>query len=467
MVSIRERIASGHVASGERLPSIRRLATQYGFSPSTIAEAYERLVAEGLLSARPGSGYFAQGKARMEVPATPRRACEIDPFWVSRQALEADPAVMQPGCGWLPPDWMPQDALRQALRVMSRSDATALSGYGPTKGSPELRVHLSRRWADEQFHISPDQILLTGSGTQAVDLVCRSLLRPGDTVLVDDPCYFNFMALLEVHKLKVIGVPCLADGPDLTVFDELLRKETPRLYITNSGLQNPVGSSLSPLKAHRLLGLAQACDLTIIEDDIFADLAPRPFASLAPLDGLERVVRVGSFSKTLSASLRCGYVAAQPSLIDTIADLQIATGFAGISPVTAGVVLHVLKGGSYRRHLEKLHRRLAKARKDVVGRLDALGIRPLVTPTGGFTLWCSMPQECDVTVLARLALEEGMLLAPGAVFSISGKADGLMRFNVAAMTDPLIMEHFIDLLRRVQSRHEPEVRAGDGGGNSA
>jgi len=446
--AVRMRIASGSLGKGERLPSIRRLAQQHGFSPSTIAEAYERLVADGTVHARPGSGYFVSGgRSSAPVPGM-RRDHAVDPFWVSRQALEADPAIMQPGCGWLPESWMPLTALRQSLRVVSRDEGVLLTGYGSARGPLPLRQLLARRWAEDQLFVTPEQILLTGSGTQAVDLVCRLMLSPGDTVLVDDPCYFNFRALLAVHRVKVMGVPCKADGPDLASFAALLRQEAPRVYLTNSGLQNPVGSTLTLRKAHEWLSLAKAHALTIIEDDIFADFAPRPFASLAPLDGLARVIRIGSFSKTLSASLRCGYVAACPEIIERLGELQIATGFAGVSPVAAEIVRQVLTGGSYRRHMEALHRRLAKARREGAAQLASIGITPVVMPEGGFSLWCKMPEDCDVTDLARRALEEGLVLAPGAVFSVSGEATNFMRFNVTQMTEHRLIGHLAALMGR-------------------
>src|SRR5690606_15215752 len=136
-------------------------------------------------------------------------------------------------------------------------------------------------------------------------LLCRYLIEPGDAVIVDDPCYFNFHALLRAHRAKAIGVPYTPNGPDIARFKEVLEKHRPRLYITNSALQNPTGATLSPVIAHRILKLAEEADLTIVEDDIFADFEWTPAPRLAAFDGLQRVVHIGSFSKTLSASVRC------------------------------------------------------------------------------------------------------------------------------------------------------------------
>src|SRR5690606_19401537 len=116
----------------------------------------------------------------------------------------------------------------------------------------------------------------------------------------DDPCYFNFLALLRAHQVRAVSVPHTPEGPDLARFAQALAEHSPRLYLTNSGLHNPTGATLSPIVAHRVLRLAQAHDLVIVEDDIFADFEAVPSARLATFDGLDRVVQVGSFSKTLS-----------------------------------------------------------------------------------------------------------------------------------------------------------------------
>lgn len=433
MEDIRRRVASRALTTGERLPSIRGLARTLGVSPSTVAEAYDRLAAEGLIRARPGSGFYIAGAPPpLAVSAVePRVDREIDPFWVSRQSLDAGPEVLRPGCGWLPADWMPTGAIRRALRGLARAQDGVLAEYGTVRGSPALRRLLARGLAAEGVEAGPDQILLAASGTQAIDLVCRFLLQPGDTVLLDDPCYFNFQALLRAHRVNVIGVPYTATGPDPAAFAQALATHRPRLYVTNSAIHNPTGATLSPQTAHRVLTLAAAHDLTIVEDDIFADFEPEPSPRLASLDGLQRVIRIGSFSKTLSASVRCGYIAARRDWIEGLIDLQVATNFGGPSPLAAELVFATLNDGSYRKHLPSLRTRLAKRRREVAAALEPLGIRPWVVPRGGYYLWCRLPDGRDAAELAKAALRDDVVLAPGNVFSVTHSAPDLMRFNVA------------------------------------
>jgi DNA-binding transcriptional MocR family regulator len=332
---------------------------------------------------------------------------------------------------------MPQSALRRALRTAARADDVALADYGTPLGLPPLRQLLARRLAGHGIEASPEQIMLTESGTQAIDLLCRFLIEPGDAVLVDDPCYFNFHALLRAHLAKVVGVPYTRSGPDIDLFAQALAEHRPRLYITNSAIHNPTGAVLSPVTAHRLLKLAEQSDLTIIEDDIFADFELAPAPRLAAFDGLNRVVQIGSFSKTLSASVRCGFIAAPRAWIEGLTDLKIATTFGG-GRLAADLVLTLLKDGSYRKHMDLLRVKLARTMAETGTRLKSIGIMPWIDQPAGLFLWCSLPDGVDAAEVARRALAENVVLAPGNAFSLSGTASRFLRFNVAQCGDERI-----------------------------
>lgn len=181
-------------------------------------------------------------------------------------------------------------------------------------------------------------------------MIYRVLLEPGDTVLVDDPCYFNFLALLRAHRVKVVGVPMTPTGPDVAAFAAALAEHRPRFYLTNSAVHNPTGATLVAVTAHKLLKLAETHDLVVVEDDIFADFEHIVAPRLAAFDGLDRVIRIGSFSKSLSAAVRCGHIVAQPDWIEALADLRIATSMSD-NPLSADLLHGVLTDGSYRRHV--------------------------------------------------------------------------------------------------------------------
>ena len=405
-------------------------------SVSTVVEAYERLTAEGVITSRPGSGFYVTGPVAPLALAEigPKLDREVDPLWVSRQSLETAATALKPGCGWLPASWMYEAGMRRALRKLARAGTLELTEYATPLGHPALRQFLVRRMAAIGIEAAPEQIMLTESGTQAIDLICRFLLEPGDTVLVDDPCYFNFHALLKAHRVRAVGVPYTPNGPDIEAFGTALREHSPRLYITNSGIHNPTGAVLSPVVAHRLLKLADNADLVIVEDDIFADFETDPAPRLAAFDGLSRVIQISSFSKTVSASLRCGYIAARADWIEDLIDLKLATSFGG-GRLAADIVLTALTDSGYRKHMEALRLRLAEAMEKTLPRLKAIGVKPWLVPRAGMFLWCRLPEGIDAATIARSCLKDDVVLAPGNAFSQSLSASDYLRFNVAQSMD--------------------------------
>jgi DNA-binding transcriptional MocR family regulator len=212
---------------------------------------------------------------------------------------------------------------------------------------------------------------------------------------------------------------------------------------------------LSPVVAHRLLKLADGCDLVIVEDDIFSEFEVNPAPRLAAFDGLSRVIQIGSFSKTVSASLRCGYIAARTDWIEGLADLKIATNFGG-GRLAANIVLIALTDSGYRRHMETIRLRLAEEMKKTVTRLGALGITPWLVPQAGMFLWCRLPRGIDAATIARSCLKDNVVLAPGNAFSQSLSASDFLRFNVAQSTD--------DRVFKVLARARSSVVRGVSGG---
>ncbi|MEA4837891.1 MAG: PLP-dependent aminotransferase family protein [Rhodospirillaceae bacterium] len=442
MRHVRLRIENRSLCAGKRLPSIRAQADALGVSRSTVVEAYARLVAEGVVESRPGSGFyvgrqltpFSVGDVQSGLPP------DSDPVWLTRQSLLAGEASLKPGCGWLPESWLPEQDIRRALRALSRQPLAPLTGYGTPQGSPELRQLLSYRLGERGVHAPPEQLMLTESSTQAVDLLCRFLLQPGDTVLVDDPCYFSFQAMLRAHRSDVVSVAYTPQGPDLAALKACLEAHRPRLYITNAALHNPTGASVSLEAAHKILMLAADYDLTIIEDDVFADFETHPAARLAALDGLQRVIYVGSFSKTLSASVRVGHIATRPDWIGQLVDLKLATAFES-GHFSAELLHTLLGGGAYQRHMNGLRARLADAMGQTLTRLERLGIQAWHRPRSGMFLWCALPDGLDSSLLSHYALQHHqMVLAPGNAFSLSQNAGGFLRFNVAQSLDGAVYE---------------------------
>ena len=453
MASLKGRMDSRALTPGARLPSVRALAASLAVSKSTVVEAYDRLVAEGAVSARRGSGFFVAGPTRPLVlaRAVERREPVADWLWSIRAALESDPDVVQPGSGWLPESWLPETGMQRALRHLARDRAFRKTQYDLPIGYAPLRRQLAVRLGERGVAASPEQIVLTDSTTQAIDLALRFLVQPGDTVVVDDPGYFRLLPLLKAHRVDVVGVTHTPKGPDVEALANAFEAHAPRVYLTIAGLHNPTGAALSAAVAHRVLKLAERRDVVIIEDEIFADFETGAAAArLAGFDGLERVIQVGSYSKTISAALRCGYLAVRPDWVDPIVDLKLATSLS--SGHFAAAFLHrILTEAGYRRHLGALRARLADAMGKTLVRLRAGGLTPWIEPSGGMFVWARLPDGLDAAQVARFGLRNGAAFAPGPVFSASDEARGFMRFNAAASLNPRAFEA-LDQAMRAASR---------------
>lgn len=442
MGEIRIRIASRRLAPGARLPSVRSFADDLGVSKSTVVEAYDRLVAEGAILARRGAGFFVAGATRPLSLQSLRPDLDraIDPLWVTRQSLTCGPQVLKPGWGTLPDSYLPDPSLQKSLRDVAREQAPASRlSYSSPLGFTPLREHIALRLGERGVRAEADGVMLVDSASHGLDLLLRLLIEPGDTVLVDDPCYFNFLALLLSHRAAVVGVPFGVDGPDVEALGQILATHRPRLYLTTAGPQNPTGATISAAAAHRVLKLAERHGVTIVEDDTFGDFENEALPRLAGMDGLDRVVAIGCFSKVVSAAVRCGFVAARADWIEALVDLKLSTCHG--NGHLASVLLHrVLVGGAHKRHVDALRAKLGRDMAPALRRIEALGLRPLLEPRSGPFIWAELPGGLDAAAVARLALAEDVLLAPGNVFSASHRAAGYLRFNVANCREPRVWE---------------------------
>lgn len=438
---VRARIAGRALARGARLPSVRELASKLDVSKSTVVEAYDRLAAEGAVVARRGSGFFVAGAARplTLTTADPPPEPAIDPSWINRHAMVGAPDFLCPGAGWLPDSWVLDLGVQRALRLAARDDPGRRRQYDEPLGHAPLRRLFSVRLAERGAPADPDQVVVTDSCSQALDLVCRFLLSPGDRVVVDDPCYFNFHSLLRANRVTTVTVPMTPEGPDAAALERVFAERRPRLYLTAGGLQNPTGVLSSPATVHRALRLAEEHDVLILEDDTFADFEVEPSTRLAGLDGFRRVVQVGSATKAVGAAMRCGYIAARHDWIERIVDLKLATTM-GNSATGAAILHRVLTESGYRRHLDSLRRKLADAMGRALETLRRHGVVPWIEPRAGIYVWARLPNGVAAADVARYALARKVMFAPGPAFSASDEALGHLRFNVARCGDPRIYE---------------------------
>ncbi len=431
-----ERIVQRLLAPGSRLPSVRDCAERHGVSPSTVVGAYDLLQARGLVQARPKRGFFVRDGSVRSAPPTPApaaRPAPVDATALIRSMFQAQGGLPVPGMGTLPEAWLDAPLLQRALRRVCNQPEAWLR-YGDPAGSLRLRQALSQRLADLGISATPAHIVTTVGATHGLDLLSRLLLQPGDAVLVDEPGWAIEYARLSQLGMRLLPVPRglqEGGGPDLAVMDALAREHKPRLYVTVSVLHNPTGVSISPAAAHQVLRLAELHDLTIVEDDTYAWLAPPHATRLAQLDALKRTVYVSGFSKILTPQWRVGYVAAAPALAERLIDRKLVSTLSTPGPLEDAVAL-CLEQGSLRRHAERVTSLLAAARTRTVRLAREAGCR-FVTPPAGLFGWVDVGE--DTEVLAQSLLDDGWLIAPGTLFHATPRACTLMRVNFGTAQD--------------------------------
>ncbi len=441
-----ERIRQRLLAPGARLPSVRDCARRHGVSPSTVVAAYDQLQAHGLVEARSRRGFFvrsaapdaAAGEARPAVAA--RMPLPINATSLIRGMFQSPLGQPMPGLGTLPIDWLDLPLLASALRKVMRGTAlgSCLLEYGEPSGDARLRRALATRLADIGVNATAQQIVTTLGATHGLDVVTRTLLKPGDSVLVDEPGWSIEYARLAAMGMRILPVPRGEDGPDLVTMQRLIDAQPtgqqPRLYVTVSVLHNPTGASLSLQTAHRVLQLAQKNHLHIVEDDSYAYLAAPHLPRLAALDALERTVYIGGFSKILTPGWRVGFIAAPPELVERFIDTKLL-GTLTTPALTESALAVCLEQGLLRRHAERINAKLDAARARTVKLALAHGCR-FASPPRGLFGW--VDTGVDTERLAHVMLDAGWLLAPGALFHATHRATTLMRINFASTQD----QHF-------------------------
>ncbi|EJL90407.1 transcriptional regulator with HTH domain and aminotransferase domain containing protein [Polaromonas sp. CF318] len=471
-----ERIRSRLLAPGARLPSVRLCAEQQGVSVSTVVAAYDQLLAQGLVVARKNRGFFvrdaslnAASTPGAKAPAAahagkhgPMQAADLAPLgawstasWMAARQAPVDATALirgmfhkvsnkpQPGMGVFPPDWLETTFMPAAVRKVTSVSALRDFSlqYGEPMGDSGLRRALSQKLSALNVHAVPEQIITTVGATHALDIVSRTLLRAGDCVMVEEPGWAVEFARLDALGMRILPVPRRADGPDLEVMAQYCEIHQPKLFVSVSVFHNPTGYCLTPGSAHRVLQLAMQHNFHIVEDDTYSHLAPEHATRLCSLDGLQRTIYVSGFAKILAPGWRVGFMAAPPDLVERLLDTKL------LATLTTPALLEkalawCIDQGQLRRHAERIRTRLDAARARSVKLAIAHGCHFATEPAGLFG-WVDTGVDTDA--LAQRMLDEGYLIAPGALFHAVRAPSTLMRINFATTQEAAFWKVFARL----------------------
>jgi DNA-binding transcriptional MocR family regulator len=418
---------SSGVSPGTRLPSVRQIARINLLSQLSVAQACERLVTQGMLVSGHGAGYAVADPAL----AT---GTKHEPVWF--EGAEPDHGTfsseLRLGCGGLPESWRETDDLTYAIRQVSRTDTASLFNYSTPLGLPALRQQILKHLRQLDIRAKDNRIMTTAGASQGLDLIVRTLFKAGDCVVVESPGYPVLFDLLRLHGIRMVEIPRTPRGPDVDVLESVLVKHRPQGLFINSFYHNPTGSSLAPVVARRLLQLARAFGVQVIEDDVYADLHSGSGMRLAALD--DDVIYVGSFSKTLSSSLRVGFVVADAEVITRLAEVKMISGM-GASRFCESVLACLLANGAYRKLVQRQRQRLSSDRLVVLQLLEDAEWEVFGKPAGGLFIW-ARSRMSDYDQLRTQARRLGVLLSSKTAFNPSGEVSDWQRINVTYACDP-------------------------------
>lgn len=452
---LRKRIVQRALKPGTRLPSIRSFAKVHGISTFTVVEAYDRLVNEGFLVSRKGSGFYIPTRARAKrVRERIQLENAQDTLWILRTILQDQRPVLKVGAGWLPASWLDDGMIRNGLRSLARVPQSFVFEYGEPHGYMPLREQLVEKLIGLGIGTQMHQLITTHGVSQAIDLIGRYFVHSGDTVLVDDPGYYATFGYLKTLGATLVGVPRTAQGPDVTVLERIVEEHRPKLFLTMTVLHNPTGTNTNQATAHHVLQLAEKHDFMIVENDTYGDFHPNPITRMATLDQLNRVIYVSGFSKTVSPDLRVGFIACREDISEDLVDLKLLSGLT-TSQLNERLIFDILASRQYEKHLQGLKERLARNRNLTIKKLQNCGLELFATPEAGMFVLARFGASSNAAEIASLAAEKRIILGPGHLFRPHHEPSPWLRFNVAYCDSPLIYR----FLKSVKMRSDKDLHA--------
>ncbi len=432
-------IADGVLRRGERLPSVRRLAEEKRVSVSTAVQALRQLELRGLVEARPQSGFFVRSRPPAAPPASPRTTADAPVVVDLNQRLievlhtNQRPGIVPLGAALPAAGLLPVGALHRRYASVARRHPQLLEGCSHTDiNDPLLVRQLVKRSLAWGGPLEGTEIVVTNSCTESLSLCLRAVTRPGDTVAVESPAYYVMLQLLESLGLRALEIPCDPQtGLSVPALDLATRDDQVAVVLLVPNASNPLGSVMPDSAKRRLVELMAARRVPVIEDDIYGDLCfatQRPWP-LKAFDTTGNVMLCASYSKSLSPSLRIGFVAAGKYQRAVALQKMLASG--GTNPITQRVLAETLEAGSYERQVRGLRRHFQGQVEQMMGavaRHFPAGTR-MATPQGGFVLWVELLEEVDTARLWQRAIAAGIAFVPGDLFSPSGLYRNCLRLN--------------------------------------
>lgn len=440
-------VDEGTFHAGERIPSIRALSRQFKVSINTVKTAYGFLEDRRIIEARPQSGYYVCPRLP-DIPTRPKidhqkqilNPTKITDSEVVIQVMGdvMNPDLIQFGAAVPDPEMIPVKKLNRMLTSENKRFPDVSTGYSMPPGNRRLRTQIAKRMVQAGCTVNPDEIIITNGAGEAVFLALKALCKNGDTLAIGTPIYFNFLQMIKNLDLKVLEIPmCPTNGIDIDILEKALKKHSIAACLILSNFNNPLGNCMPDDAKQALLKLLKKARIPLIEDDINGDIS---FSSQRPSmikswDNKGDVLLCSSFSKSIAPGYRVGWIAPGRHF-DAIKFQKLVINIATPTPTQLAMAEFLISGG-YDNHLRKIRKEYAKKilqMANAIRRHFPSGTR-ITRPEGGFTLWVELPEAVDSLKLYTRAHQQGISIAPGAIFSTTDLFRNFIRLNAAVWSD--------------------------------
>jgi 2-aminoadipate transaminase len=460
---LRALVHAGDLRPGDRIPASRELANMLGVHRTTVANAYAELESEGLIQGHVGRGTFIKGNGnglKISPPAPPVLSGSDGLRWDLLFADERGEEILSRLTASAPADalsfvmarpaeeFFPVDELQTCVNAALRREARDVLNLGPSDGYPRLKEALLDLLRREGITAKDENLLITDGCQQALDLISKAFIRPGDSVILENPAYPGAVAIFNGARARCLGVPVrthpepdAALGLDLEALEATLAANRVKLIVLTPDFHNPTGTSMPLASRRKVLELASRYQVPVVEDHIYARLHAREerIPSLKQLDRSNLVIHIDSFAKVAFPGLRVGWIVAPPAAIERLRLVKQTTDLH-TDQLAQATLAEFLRRGLFTKHL-------AKMRKVYASRLHALdeALRrhmPEGThwtrPDGGMCLWLELPPGFDASELLIHAKERGVLFAPGRYFYVQGPLPNTLRLGFANLDEKQI-----------------------------
>lgn len=461
-LQIKGLIANGELRPGERLPPSRELAGRLGLNRATVTAAYELLRAEGLIHGHVGRGSFVT--AGPALPGLPWEKLLPPPEPATGQALTGGPGLISFAASRPAEELFPVDELRRTVQeVLAGPDAAVILQLGSPAGYGPLRHHLAAEARRRGMLREGDDVLVTSGCQQALDLLARVLVRPGDAVVVEDPVYPGLRNVFLRAGARVVGAPVGPRGIELDELARLLERTRPRLVAVTPDFQNPTGATLEAAARQGLLRMVRAAGAVLIENDIYGELRYEGAAQppIKQLDESGDTVLVSSFSKTGFPGLRVGWVIAPKPLVARLAEAKQAADLH-TDQLSQAVLLRFAESGRLEAHRRRVREAGAERLRALLAALEKHFPKGTYysRPQGGMNVWVRLPGGLDAAGLLPRALAEGVAYLPGAYFEVSRRDPCALRLSFAGLP-PEKIRRGVEILGRLFREELKQARGAD------